>query len=64
MSRFYRRPEVESRTGLGKSEIYRRAARGDFPKPLKLGRRYTAWVAEEVDRWVHDQIRRVRGAAS
>jgi prophage regulatory protein len=64
MSRFYRRPEVESRTGLGKSEIYRREARGEFPKRLKLGARYTAWVAEEVDQWVHDQIRRVRGSAA
>ncbi len=61
--RLYRRPEVESRTGLKKSEIYRRVARGDFPRPLKLGRRYTAWVADDVDAWVRDQIRRARGEA-
>ena len=64
MSRFYRRPEVEARTGLGKSEIYRREARGEFPKRLKLGARYTAWVASEVDDWVHAQIRRVRDTTS
>ena len=39
MSRFYRRPEVEARTGLGKSEIYRREARGEFTKRLKPGDR-------------------------
>jgi prophage regulatory protein len=60
--RLYRRPEVEARTGLKKSELYRRAAADRFPRPLKLGRRFTAWVADEVDAWVAAEIRRVRGA--
>jgi prophage regulatory protein len=59
--RFYRRPEVEARTGLKKSEVYRRSAAGTFPRPLKLGRRYTAWVADEVDNWIAAEIRRGRG---
>lgn len=48
---------VKSRTGLGRSHIYALAARGEFPKPLKLGDRASAWVAGEVDEWVMARIR-------
>lgn len=63
MSRLYRRPEVESRTGLKKSELYRRAARGDFPRPVRLGRRYSVWVAGEVDGWIERRVAEARGEA-
>lgn len=34
--RFWRLPEVEERTGLDRSTIYRGAARGTFPKPVPI----------------------------
>lgn len=58
--KLYRRPEVEARTGLKKTELYRRAARGDFPRPVRLSRRYSAWVAEEVDGWIERRIAEAR----
>ena len=36
MSRLLRRQEVELRTGLGTSTIYRRMAQGTFPRPSSL----------------------------
>ena len=48
---------VKSRTGLGRSHIYALAARGEFPKPLKVGDRASAWVEGEVDEWVMARIR-------
>jgi prophage regulatory protein len=51
-----RLPTVKRRTGLSRSEIYRRAAAGTFPAPIKLGERASAWSSEEVDRWISDRI--------
>lgn len=60
-----RLPSVRHRTGLSRSEIYRRVAGGDFPKPIKLGDRASAWSASEVDQWIAGRIAaRDAGAAA
>jgi prophage regulatory protein len=51
-----RLPQVKARTGLGRSEIYRRIAAGNFPSPIKLGERASAWNAAEVDSWIISRI--------
>lgn len=51
-----RLPQVKARTGLSRSELYRRIATGDFPRPVKLGERASAWSAAEVDRWIAERI--------
>ncbi len=51
-----RLPEVKRRTGLSRSEIYRRIAAGDFPKPVKLGERASAWAEHEVSDWIASRI--------
>lgn len=51
-----RLPQVKARTGLSRSEIYRRIALGDFPRPIKLGERASAWSAAEVDAWIAQRI--------
>lgn len=48
--------EVCRRTGKSRSEIYRRIAAGDFPKPVKLGERASAWPEHEVSAWIADRI--------
>lgn len=58
-----RLPKVKARTGLSRSEIYRRIALGDFPRPIKLGERASAWSTAEIDAWIADRIAaRDRGA--
>jgi prophage regulatory protein len=44
--------KVKARTGLSRSEIYRRIAAGDFPRPVKLGERASAWESGEIDRYI------------
>ena len=51
-----RLPHVTARTGLSRSEIYRRVALGDFPAPVKLGQRASAWSKHEVDAWIAQRI--------
>lgn len=45
------RPDVQARTSLGKSRIYDLIAKGNFPKPVKMGRRI-AFVEAEIDNWI------------
>ena len=64
--RFIRLSEVMSRTGYGRTSIYRKMEDGSFPKSLKLGgppkdpnefdSRAVAWIEEEVDQWVESRI--------
>ena len=61
MQTLIRRPEVERRTALSSSEIYRRISAGTFPKPVKMGRR-VAWVEEEIDHFVEATIATRDGA--
>ncbi len=51
-----RLPRVKARTGLSGSEIYRRIATGDFPQPVKLGERASAWVDGEISAWCEARI--------
>ena len=64
--RFIRLNEVMSRTGYGRTSIYRKMEDGSFPKSLKLGgppkdpnefdSRAIAWIEDEVDQWIESRI--------
>lgn len=47
-----RLPQVKARTGLSRSEIYRRIAAGTFPAQCKLSERASAWDARAIDHWI------------
>jgi prophage regulatory protein len=51
-----RRCDVQCRTGLSRSTIYRRVAEGTFPKPVSLGGRTVGWIAAEIQDWLERQI--------
>ncbi len=57
-----RLPEVRVRTGLSRSEIYRRESLGEFPKRVTLGARSrcVGWVAGEIQAWIEGCIRESR----
>lgn len=48
--------EVKARTGLSRSVIYRRIAIGNFPAPVKLGERASAWPEHEINAWCQARI--------
>ena len=54
--RLLRWPEVHSRTGICRSHAHALAARGEFPVPIKLGSRASAWLASEIDAWIQSRI--------
>ena len=47
-----RRREVEVRTCLSKSTLYRLISAGRFPRPVPLGIRARGWPEDEVDTWL------------
>jgi predicted DNA-binding transcriptional regulator AlpA len=53
---FLRLPQVEDRTGLKKSTIYKRIAEGQFPPPIKLSPRASAWPSDEIEEWQNRQL--------
>ena len=65
--RFIRLPEVLTRTGYGRTTIYRKMEDGSFPSSVKLdGRppknpeafdsRAVAWIEDEVEQWIESRI--------
>ena len=64
--KFIRLPEVLSRTGYGRTTIYRKMEDGSFPRSVKLGgppkdpnafdSRAIAWIEDEVEQWMESRI--------
>lgn len=50
--RLLRRREVEAMTRLSRSTIYELMARGDFPRPVRIGQRAVAWREDTVSAWI------------
>ncbi len=47
-----KRPEVEAMTALSRSALYEAMARGDFPRPIRIGPRGVRWIAAEIQEWI------------
>jgi len=56
--RILRRPEVEARTGLSRSTLYAMMAEGEFPRPIRLGKRAVGWPESAISRWLDDRASR------
>jgi prophage regulatory protein len=55
---FLRLPEVQAQTGLSRTALYDRIAKGLFVAPVKLGARASGWPAHEVARMNRARIAR------
>lgn len=40
---------------FSEATLWRKVAKGDFPKPVKLSERITGWRAEEVRAWLTEK---------
>jgi prophage regulatory protein len=55
-TRFIKLPEVMAQTGLSRSHTYALAQKGEFPQPVKLSERSSAWIEAEVLDWIECRI--------
>jgi prophage regulatory protein len=56
MTKLLKLKTVIAVTGVSRSHIYALAQKGQFPKPVKLTERSSAWVASEVEEWIESRI--------
>ena len=62
-SQILRLPTVQERTGLPRSSIYAKVAKGKFPKPVQLNGRAVGWLADEIADWISNQVVQSRAAS-
>lgn len=62
--RLLRIDEVKARTGLGRSNIYKRMALGKFPRHVPLGGGIVAWLESEIDAWISETVLAARERAT
>ncbi len=55
-----RLPVVKARTGLSRSTIYLRIAKGTFPPPISLGARAVGWLESDIEEWLVQRIKQSR----
>jgi len=48
---------VLRRTGLSRSTLYNRIAKGEFPNQVSLGGRAIGWLEPEIDNWINARSR-------
>ena len=49
---FIRLRDVQTVVPFSRSTIWRKVASGDFPKPVKLSERVTAWRGQDIIDWL------------
>ena len=52
VDRMLRREEVQQRTGMSRSAIYRLMREGEFPLPQRIGQRAVRWRESELEAWL------------
>ena len=52
MKLYYRRKALEDKLGLSRSTIYRMMNHGEFPRPVRIGRRAVGWRSSDVEEWL------------
>ncbi len=50
--RLLRLPHVLALSGFKKTKLYQMIKIGDFPCPIKLGKRISVWPQSKIDEWL------------
>jgi prophage regulatory protein len=50
-----RRAQVQERTGLSRSSIYKLMQEGTFPKSVSLSARAVGWRSNHIDQWLEER---------
>lgn len=51
----YQRPETPAPLPFSGPTLWRKVKSGDFPRPVKLGPRITAWKVSDIRAWMEKQ---------
>jgi prophage regulatory protein len=53
-------PDVARLVPISRSHAHHLAARGEFPKPIKLGSRASGWLLSEINQWLEVRVAKSR----
>lgn len=53
-----RLPQVQKKTGLAKSTIYKKISAREFPKPIPLGAKAVGWIEEDINKWIEECVKK------
>ena len=62
--RVLRLPQVEAKTGLKHSAIYKRSNEGTFPRQFPLDGKAMGWLESEIEQWIEQQVAKRDGKAA
>ena len=47
-----RKKDLHTRIGLRRTAVEELVKLGDFPRPIRVGKRAVAWLESEIDEWL------------
>lgn len=56
-NRILRRSQVQEQIGLSRSSIYQMMSVGEFPLPIRLGKRAVGWLEADIRAWLESRQR-------
>ena len=54
--KIYRLDRIKEITGLSRSWIYLAMKKGEFPEPIKLGKRAIGWPSSVIEEWIKEKL--------
>lgn len=52
MPSIIRMPQLVEKTRISRAHVYNLIGRGEFPRPIRLGRRAVGWREDEIEAWL------------
>ena len=56
MKKLIKAKEVAEMLSVCVSQVYKLVQQGSIPKPIKLGKRGSAWLISDIDAWIDSRI--------
>lgn len=53
--RLLRLEDVQRKTGMGSTTIYKYMKEEDFPQQIRIGKRMVRWLESEIDAWIQNR---------
>lgn len=47
-----RMPEIIERTGISRAQVYALIGCGEFPRPIRIGKRAVGWIETDIQAWI------------
>ena len=48
-----RMPEIIERIGISRAQVYALISCGEFPRPIRIGKRAVGWMETDIQAWIN-----------